>query len=54
MKVSITIENGSPIFSTQLISDSLTPNDVLDLFEQAIDTIIEPMEDQEPEEEESE
>ncbi len=54
MKVSITIENGSSIFSTQLISDSLTPNDVLALFEQAIDTIIESEEDPEPEQEESE
>ncbi len=54
MKVSITIENGSSIFSTQLMSDSLTPNDVLSLFEQAIDTIIESTEDQETEEEESE
>jgi len=54
MKVSITIENGSSVFSTQLMSDSLTPSDVLDLFEQAIDTIIAPMEDQEPEQEESE
>ena len=54
MKVSITIENGSSVFSTQLMSDSLTPNDVLALFEQAIDTIIESTEDQETEEEESE
>jgi len=54
MKVSITIENGSSVFSTQLMSDSLTPSDVLDLFEQAIDTIIEPMEDLATEEEENE
>jgi len=54
MKVSITIENGSSIFSTQLMSDSLTPNDILCLFEQAIDTIIESTEDAEIEQEEQE